>query len=149
MRLPLLLAALAVVTGTRAVEPNVTIRGVTPKAVIEAMRQQLEPQGFVLGDASDKEVVFTYDRGMVAQSTGPFVHVYMDLHARFKATKNGLQVVAFQEFRGAPSPNAAYDFRRPFRDRVAMEKLQHLLETVRDQLEGSSADSSSPPQASP
>ena len=82
---------------------------------------------------------------MVAQHIGGFLHIYMDINVRFKPTPSGLEVIATQELRGNPSDNGAYDFRRPVRDRVNMEKLQGLLQLVRDELEAAAPDSSTAP----
>jgi hypothetical protein len=141
VNLSTLAAGIAFASALFSLEPNVVIHHTTPAAIVAALRQELEPQGFVMGDITDKEAVFSFDKGLVAQATGGFLHLFMDLHTRFKTTADGVQVIAFQELRGNTSKNASFDFRRPVRDSQAMEKLQRLLELVRDKLETAASDS--------
>lgn len=145
MRIHAMLASACLGIAFLAMDPNVKIRGATPTSVVEALRQHLEPQGFVLGEVTDKKAVFSYDRGMVAQHTGGFLHIYMDINVRFKRTPSALEVIATQEMRGGASNSASYDFRRPVRDRINLDKLQGLLELVLGELEVVVPDSAATP----
>ncbi len=145
MRLHAVVAAASLGIGLFAVDPNVKIRNATVPTVVDALWRHLEPQGFVRGDITDKKATFSYDRGMVAQNIGGFLHIYMDINVRFKPTGSGLEVVATQELRGNTANHGSYDFRRPVRDRANLDKLQGLLELVRDELEATTPDSSTSP----
>lgn len=140
MRLRFLAPALLVVLFVPALaSQEVTIPNATPSVVVEHLKAQLTPQGFVLESASNKEALFVLDRGLVNQgatATIPVVHVFIELQLRFQQKIEGLQVRAKEEVvgnRGKP-----LEFRKPAdSDRP---NVQRLLDSVRGELMASPSD---------
>ena len=123
----------------RSVAQQVTIPGATPTAVVDHLKAQLGPQGFVLEDANDKAALFVLDRGLVSQGATaavPVVHVFIELQLKFQQKRDGLLVRANEEVvgnRGKP-----LEFRKPAdSDRP---NVQRLLESVKSELTSSPVD---------
>jgi hypothetical protein len=131
--LPLWPLAYLLVTNQTSAQ-QVLIRGGTPAAVVEHLKTQLLPQGFVLESASNKNALFTLDRGLVAQQgnpTIPVVHVVIEFQVRFKQKPDGLSVTAKEEVvgeRGRP-----LEFRKPADSERGT--VQRLLDAVRAEIE--------------
>ena len=116
---------------------RVTIKGATPRDVVVAIEKRLVPQQFQLADSSEKNAMFTLDRGMVSQKGSSMVgsvHVTLELRLRFKAKTDSLQVDASEEVVGE-SGVRSLEFRRKVTTPAEIDVMQRLLNEVRAELE--------------
>ncbi len=147
-RLPRWASTLALVASPVAAQ-SVIIRNTTPSIVVAHLKAHLASQGFALESANDKQAMFTFDRGPVAQNspTVPIVRVIIEVQIRFKAKSEGLSVAATEEAvgnRGRPA-----EFRRTVDS--AHDSLQRLLDAIRAEIDSGvpPADSNAKRDSSP
>ena len=135
--LPTLASTLALAASPVAAQ-SVVIRNTTPSVVVAHLKAHLASQGFALESANDKQAMFTFDRGPVAQNnpTVPIVRVIIEVQIRFKAKSEGLSVAATEEAVGNRGQRA--EFRRTVDS--AHDSLQRLLDATRAEI-----DSGAPP----
>jgi len=137
---PRTVATIALLIGTpySLLAQGVVITGGTPSAVVDALKGQLQPQGFQLVRADEKSALFSLDRGMVPQQgsravQGALVHVVLEFTARFKQKDQGLQVTASEEVVG--NPRSSTQFRKPVESPLERQNMQRLLDAVRAEIQ--------------
>jgi len=150
MRLRLASFGIALVLGTHGLgAQSVVIKNATPALVTDHLKGRLLPEGFKLESGNNKGVLFTFDRGLVAQQgspTVPFAHITLEVHFRVKQKSEGLSIAANEEAvgeRGRP-----LEFRNPVDSQ--RDKLKRLLDSVRADIEAGKppADTTAKPDSS-
>lgn len=139
------LVTLSIIAAPAPAANGVLIHSGTPDRVTSALRARLEPQNFRLDHADKHGALFLQDRGMVAQRTGGFTHVVMELRFQYKQKPEGLIVDAVQTLTGRAGPEA--EFRREMDTPEARTQLTALLEQVRGDVEQPAGDAAAPPAA--
>jgi hypothetical protein len=130
----ILLPLLAALVAHQASGQSVTIPATTPAVVLAHLKGRLLSQGYKVEKGNDKQAVFTFDKGLVAQQAGaqvPFVQITIELQIRFKQKGDSVSVTAREEAvgeRGRP-----LEFRNPMDSQH--DSLQRFLDTIREEVQ--------------
>lgn len=135
---PIPAASCLVALASPLASQRVLIKGATPTEVTVAIHKRVVSQDFVLEDSSQKQAIFTRDRGLVSQTAANgmviAVHVVLELHIRYKQKGDSLQVEAREEAVGARE-NRQFEFRKLIRSREELNTMEVLLQNVKEELE--------------
>jgi hypothetical protein len=126
---------------------SVVIAQSTPKAIGEAMRDDLKDQKFKLAAARKQRIVLSQSRGNVAQATGEVLRVRLEVGFTVEELPEGHRVTVADETLIAER-GAAFEQRRPQDLARNRQAYQGLLDRVKATLESSAqANSTRPPNA--